>query len=173
MYSRLRLDEKTTFAKTKMILSIYRDVVWAASSRADELAMASHEELSYDLGAALMYLNDFAPTEQRQAFEDKVSGLFETKWYIELIDTAMIKLHDYHMNGMLYYEILSKVYVSVLRYSEADMLELLSLERSAFFDRKKEAIMVFGVALWRHAIPRIQEIINDMSMEADLISIGK
>ncbi|MDR0964869.1 MAG: hypothetical protein LBM60_09665 [Clostridium sp.] len=99
MYDRFNLDHKRVLGRTKLILSIYRDVVWASLRRADELYLESNETLGHDLNAALTYLSEFAPDEKRCVFEAKVGSLFETKWYIDLIDMAMRKVYDYHMNG--------------------------------------------------------------------------
>ena len=45
-------------------------------------------------------------------------------------------------------------------YTERELLELLNMERSTFYDRKKEAIMLLGVSLWGYAIPQFKGIIQ-------------
>lgn len=44
--------------------------------------------------------------------------------------------------------------------TERELLELLNMERSTFYDRKKEAIMLLGVSLWGYAIPQFKGIIQ-------------
>ena len=60
----------------------------------------------------------------------------------------------------LYHEILSKSYLTAFRYTESELLEILSIERSTFYDRKKEAIMLLGIALWGYAIPAFRGIFD-------------
>jgi hypothetical protein len=60
---------------------------------------------------------------------------------VELVDTAMLKVRDFPYNGEVYFEILSKCYLNRFKYTETELLELLQLERSSYYDRKKEAIM--------------------------------
>ncbi len=45
------------------------------------------------------------------------------------------------------------------------MLELLQIERSTFYDRKREAILVFGLAMWGGAIPQLKTFLNDTQEE--------
>ena len=78
---------------------------------------------------------------------------------IDLIDKAMSKVYDYH-NGKLYHEILSKSYLTAFRYTESELLEIFGIERSTFYDRKKEAIMLLGIALWGYAIPAFRGIFD-------------
>lgn len=152
MYEQLQLNQEDIFCKTKMLLRVYRDVVWITLNKSKRI----NEELMYygdDLNSALVYLELFAPDIEKQEFESRISSLFENKWMVELIDTAMVKTYDYHNNGKLYHEILSKSYLTAFRYTESELLELLNMERSTFYDRKKEAIMLLGVSLWGYAIP--------------------
>lgn len=88
MYEQLGLAQDDIFHKTKLLLSIYRDVVWATLSDCN----CVNEEIYYygdDLTDALVYLEEFAPDIERSEFERRVCNLFENKWMIDLIDKAM------------------------------------------------------------------------------------
>ena len=162
MYKARDLNEDTIYHKAKLLLSVYRDVVWSSINKADALyEEVGAEYYGSELTTALTYLTEFAPDEQKARFEARISCLFETKWMIDLIDNAMYKVHDYHDNGELYHEILSKCYLSAFKYNESDLLEMVDLERSTFYDRKKEAIMLLGIALWGYSIPQFQGIFSD------------
>ena len=129
MYEQLGLAQDDIFHKTKLLLSIYRDVVWATLADCN----CVNEEIYYygdDLTDALVYLEEFAPDVERSEFERRVCNLFENKWMIDLIDKAMSKVYDYYNNGRLYHEILSKSYLTAFRYTESELLEILNLERS-------------------------------------------
>ena len=98
MYEQLGLPQDDIFHKTKLLLSIYRDVVWATLSD----CRCVNAEINYygdDLNDALIYLEEFAPDIERSEFEHRVCNLFENKWMIDLIDKAMRKVYDYYNNG--------------------------------------------------------------------------
>ena len=152
MYEQLGLVQDDIFHKTKLILNVYRDVVWVTLSNCNTV----NEDIFYygdDLNDAIVYLEEFAPEIERSEFEHRVCNLFENKWMIDLIDKAMSKVYDYYNNGKLYHEILSKSYLTAFRYTESELLEILNMERSTFYDRKKEAVLLLGVALWGYALP--------------------
>lgn len=156
-----RVEEKILYERSKLILSIYRDVCWSTVGRADEV----HEELvcycGSDLDSALVYLETFAPDEARECFEERIRSLFETKWIIELVENTMLRVRDYPCKGDLYCEILSKCYFTRFKYKESELLELLGIERSIFYDRKKEAIMLFGLSFWGSSIPKLRHFFED------------
>ena len=94
MYEQLNLNQSDIFSKTKLLLSVYRDVVWITLSESARV----NEELVYygeELDSAFLYLELFAPDTEKQEFESRISALFENKWMVDLIDTAMAKIYDY------------------------------------------------------------------------------
>ena len=68
--------------------------------------------------------------------------------------------------GDLYFELLSKFYLSKFKYGETEMLEMLNMERSTYYDRKKEAILVFAWALWGTVLPRTLFLIEEADQES-------
>ena len=60
----------------------------------------------------------------------------------------MNNVRDFPLNGDLYSSILSMCYMSRFPYSERELMDAMGLERTSFYRRKKEAIKVFGLALW-------------------------
>ena len=163
------LDEKDLYARSKMLLGIYRRVCWSTVTRAD---YAAEDIICYcgsDLDGALLYLEVFAPEREREHFEDRVKTLFETRWMTELVEDAMIRVKEFPDGGELYFELLSKCYLDRWKYSESDMLELLNMERSRFYDKKKEAGMVFGIALWGNSIPRMKACLHEIHNEMEAL----
>jgi hypothetical protein len=117
---------------------------------------------------ALEYLANYAPEFEQERFSEKVKSLFETQWLIALIDNAMNKIYDYPDNGKLYHEILSKQYLTVYKYSEFEMLELLNLERSTYYDKKKEALELFAICLWGYTIPSMRGIFDPINDDIEI-----
>ena len=73
----------------------------------------------------------------------------------------MLRVRDYPCRGDLYCEILSKCYLARFKYRESELLEVLGMERSTFYDRKKEAILLFGLSLWGGSIPKLRHFLVD------------
>lgn len=149
-------NEKILYSRARMVLEIYLHVCWFTESRAEEVREKLLDMGRGQLDGALTYLETFAPDEAREHFEEKVRGLFETKWMTELVQWALLRIREYPCKGELYCNILSKCYLSQFDYRETELLELLNMERSSYYDRKKEAILLFGLALWGYAIPKLK-----------------
>ena len=165
------IDETSVYTKAKKLLEIYRDVCWDTAEYADrvkETLEYDYEYCSGGLDTALIYLEDFAPTENKERFEEKIQSLFRVKWMVEIVDQAMIKVHDFPLNGELYAEILSMYYLSRFRYSESEILEQIGVERSSYYRRKKEAVTVFGLTLWGGSITEFRTSITGSDQQLTL-----
>ena len=133
------LDEQNLYERSKLLLSIYRNVCWTACDRAAML----REEAEYCYGRELE------------------EGLLYLKWLVELVDSAMVKMRDFPYSPQLYFDIVFKCYLSRFRYTEPELLETLRMERSTYYDRKKEAIKIFGLSLWGSALPQIKQALEE------------
>lgn len=158
MYMGLNIDRTAVLHKTKLLLKIYRPVVWSTSNRAYQICESAECYCGKNLESALEYLANFAPEIEQDRFSENVKSLFETQWLISLIDSTMNKIYEYPDNGKLYHEILSKQYLTVSKYSEQEMLEVLNMERSTYYDKKREAIDLFAICLWGYTIPSMRGI---------------
>lgn len=136
---------------------IYRDVVWVLSERVEELQEYAWDLGKQDIDTGLCYLENFAPDIDLQDFEEKVCCVVESRMFVEIIDRALLRLRKYPDRGELYYEILTKQFIYRFNSTEKEMLEELNMERSVFYDRKKEAIYIFSVCLFGYAIPEVSE----------------
>jgi len=123
------IDEKVLYERAKLILSIYREVCWSTIDRANDVCDTLICTYGDSLDGALIYLENFAPDEARERFEERIRSLFETKWIIELVDMAMLKIREYPDKGALYCEIISKAYLNRFKYKESEMLEVLNDRR--------------------------------------------
>lgn len=116
------IDEKVLYERAKLILSIYREVCWSTIDRANDVCDTLICTYGDSLDGALIYLENFAPDEARERFEERIRSLFETKWIIELVDMAMLKIREYPDKGALYCEIISKAYLNRFKYRESEMV---------------------------------------------------
>ena len=115
------LDEQNLYERSKLLLSIYRNVCWTACDRAAMLREETEYCYGRELEEGLLYLNDFAPTVEREKFEETVKSLFQTKWLVELVDSAMVKMRDFPYSPQLYFDIVFKCYLSRFRYTEPEL----------------------------------------------------
>ena len=148
--------------------TLYREVCWSTIDRANDVCDTLICTYGDSLDGALIYLENFAPDEARERFEERIRSLFETKWIIELVDMAMLKIREYPDKGALYCEIISKAFLNRFKYRESEMLEVLNMERSTYYDRKKEAILLFGLSLWGTAIPKLKDFLESAREEKPL-----
>lgn len=168
MYKGLNINKAMVLHKTKLLLKIYRSVVWSTSNRALEVCETAEMYCSRTMEEALEYLANYAPDIEQEMFSEKVRSLFETQWLIALIDHAMNKIYEYPDNGVLYHEILSKQYLTIYKYSEKEMLEVLNIERSTYYDKKKEAIELLGICLWGYTIPSLRGIFSHVTDDVEI-----
>jgi len=155
------IDEKRLYDKTKLVLSKYRNICWQTRENADETITDLCTRASSDIDGALVYLETFAPEREKDVFETKIMNLFNIRNMIDIVDSAIAKTRDFPSGGDVYSEIISKCYLTKWKYTERDLLEILDMDRSRFYDKKKEAIMIFGISLFGTAIPRYRKIVSD------------
>ena len=160
----IHLDTKEIYSKTKALLQLYQSVVWSVKNRADNLRREIAGTYGMQLSTALMYLSDLAPEKTKNSFEASVTMLFQSKWIIELLDLSLQYVQDYPLYGETYARLLHLRFMDETRRSDADVSELLALERSTYYDRKKEAILLMGVSLWGFVVPNTLDTYHRVSM---------
>ena len=161
MYLKPEYSVVELYNKAKLLLEVYRDVCWETADRADilrEEALYDYDYASGDLDSALLYLEDFAPDEKKDKFARRVQSLFEVKWMIEIVNHAITKINNFPIMGETYCSILSAYYLSSFPLTESEMLDQFGLERSTFYRKKKEAIIVFGLDIWGGSIDEFRAI---------------
>lgn len=161
MYENHELPFLPTMMKAKAVLSIYRNVVWAVKNTAQCLVCEQEVTYGSDLGTALSYLENFAPDRVLEDFESRVRNIFETKWLIEIIDNALARIKEYPVYGKCYYTILHYSYLSCDKHSNEEIMRKVALEKTAFYQRKNEAIAIMGIALWGYALPTLLKELSD------------
>lgn len=147
------------FHEAKLLLSLYRDVVW----RTQEVMYDTSEE-AYDFGGRRIaeladYLSyDFEGDIDKGKAESKLLSIAESKFLVDLVDKALLKLQAYPNFGELYFNILTRQYIYKVKYTDAELIETLSIERTQYYKRKKEAVNLFGIILWGYIIPPIKDL---------------
>ena len=165
MFVSADMDAKVYSAKAKLLLNSYRHVCWASLGSFQLINEDDYCICDEDIDQALEYLTSYTPDVERRCFEQKLKALFKSRWMVELVDDTMLQVREFPDLGELYFELLSKFYLTKFKYGEAELLDLLKLERSTYYDRKGEAIRVFALAMWGTVLPRTMALIETASEE--------
>ena len=161
-----KLDCTKLLTQSKFLLNCYRRVCWDATGRCEPFDDDLRCYRDGNLLGALDYLIQFDPEAGSEAFENTIRSLFETRWMIDLVDNAMVRVKEFPDQGDTYFEIISKCYLTRFKYSEREILDIVNLERSRYYDRKKEAMMVFGISLWGKEIPKLKRVLEECDAAA-------
>ena len=156
LYKTAELDFNATFKKARQLLSIYKSVCWETEARANEFSEQLQLE-SKRLDVAMDFLMDYSCEMDKKRFLSRMSSFFQTKWLVDLVQEAQFHVYNYPFNGKLYQDIVSLLYLNVSTYTEQNMLEVLNLERTNYYSKKKEAIALFGYCVWGVVIPKCQK----------------
>ena len=162
-----RWDENRLYERGKMVLELYRSLCWKTRARAVDIRNELIDYSSRDLDGALIYLEAFAPDMERERFQSRIESLFKTRELVEMVDTAMLEVKTFPVYGDEYFDLLSIKYLNSFCYKESEMLEVLDMERSTFFDKKKDAILVFAYAFLGGVLPKCKDIESEVIDEAE------
>ncbi len=63
------------------------------------------------LADALDYLDDYDPNINKKVLEEELCSVLKSKWLIEIVDKALVKVKSYPDYGDIYFDILYKQYI--------------------------------------------------------------
>ncbi|MDR2775957.1 MAG: hypothetical protein LBC19_14725 [Tannerella sp.] len=132
LYSVSGLDYDSYFNKTKLLLEAYRDVCFQATDRVVDF----YERIGFEskrMEVAPEFLIDYKGDMDKSAFLQRVTSCFRTKWLVEIIDEALVLVHDYSDKGDVYYNLVFDLYSGSRHYKESDMLEFMNIDRSSYY----------------------------------------
>ncbi len=154
-----RLDENDTFVITKKLLESYRGALWLrGGSRGGgdlEGSLLFCEEGVRQIKQWYVNLRELTKEELKAASIDSmIFHVCRTEWIFGVFDSVMKKIGEYYEYGRVYYDILTRAYLSEDRPTDAVVAEELAMDRSTFYRRKKEAILLCGILLWEEVRER-------------------
>lgn len=155
MYKTNNLNFCAISEHAKSLLSLYRQVAWSIDNRANFMVEESQVEYGMDSESAYLYLSTFAPDKLKEDFETRVANLLESKLMIRIIFEACERLREYPEYGEYYYQIIYHYYLSKTKISDQICMSKVCLERTAYYQRKKEAVALMGVIIWGYSLPGI------------------
>ena len=161
----LGLNSDAAFHRSKLILKIYRDVVWVLSERAEELQETAWIMGEQDIESGLCYLENFAPDIELQAFEEKVCCLVQNQMLVNIIDRALLRLKRYPDRGELYYEILTKQFIYRFNSTEKELLEELNIDGFSFSVIKDTAFYILTKQFIYRFNSTEKELLEELNIE--------
>jgi hypothetical protein len=118
------------YHKAKLLLKLYRTVVWRVSSDLYEIQDRSVEWGSSRITDLIDYLDlDFDEHADKRNAADRLRSICETKDLVDIVDQALLKIRTYPGNGELYFKILTHQYINLYIMTEQELLTELCLER--------------------------------------------
>ena len=148
----LHLEQNKVRTKAGLLIKAYPEIMWANNHNETGDGTTRANTCEKKLGIAMRYIADFEPIEGKRRFQEKIIMLFEIKWLTELISSAMKHIENFPVNGVVYYKILTNLF-SDDPCSDLVCQKNVRLEKTAFYERKREAILLFGIELWGIVIP--------------------
>ena len=138
--------------QSKIVLNAVRSMYWRTKFDAEDLKEEATGKLSIDIGAALLYLSDLAPLKEQKDYEQRIMRMFENQSIIGAFEKKLEAIRHYPDNGKLYHAILKSYYFDEHRCSDQDIFEELNLERTVYYQRKREAVLLFGLQIKAHGL---------------------
>jgi len=147
----LRLDDEEVLMKARLLLSFYHEIVWGALKNRGANMPAANEK---KYNEAVTYLSAFPSTVDEKELQMNILSKFQAEWYEDLFKGAYNFVALYKHNSKVYTRILAECYLSEREWTDLELQLDMKIERSSYFKRKKEAVLLFGVALWGITIPQ-------------------
>ena len=148
----LQLEQDIVYQRAEFLIENYHDFVWFDTEKARQKFNAQNAAFQKDPDAAILYLADFDPSDDKNNIFTKMFLLFEAKWLKELVDSAMDYVGSFSDDGDLYCSILSnELYKEKIKiYAQ---MKQFNVGKTTLYKRRVEAVLLFGIALWGKLIP--------------------
>lgn len=143
------VDKIEVYNKTFEILSMYRELCWFTKDRLEDVINEISELGNYNLTDALIVLEIFASGEKRRKIRDNTNSLFYTKRLIDIVDKAILQLKKFPRDGDQYYKIINDNFLSSEILPQAILEERSHYTRSEYYQKRKEAIYLVALNLWK------------------------
>lgn len=145
-------DVAVVYDQASLLLKTYRKVVLANKmfTREDMLwTFGDHDRETVRRG--FLKIAKYNPKEDREELERLFYKVLGSNWLLHIVRDIMNEMKEFPIHGITYYDIIEKTYFHPLSASDDDVIEATNMTRSLYYLRRKEAITLFGLFLWRNA----------------------
>ncbi len=152
-------DDK--FHKTKLLLTLYRKVVWRV-----EEAIGDVDQTAYEFGSKRIAnlvdflsfdLDEFDGAMDKKVIEERLMNIAESKSMLEIVDKALIKLRTHPDDGEIYFNIITCSYINKEKLTDDQIRKKYHISPSTYYRYKKKAINLMGVILWGYILPSLRD----------------
>lgn len=133
-----------TITNVRLFMEIYRDI----NHEADHFkAMA--KPISATEACPLLFAELLRPDEiDEETIEELECRFIADGWFKDFAEAALNDVKEFGEDGELYYQILNAYYFEDAVTDEDDFIESIGHCRSGFFNKKREATLLYGVYFW-------------------------
>ena len=109
------------YHQTKLLLELYRKVVWSVESSLYDLKSTATDFGSHRIQDLLIHFDlNFVGEMDKSRIEDHIESIAKSRDLVFLIDQALLKLKDYPNGGELFFNIINRKYI--LKFLYTDMI---------------------------------------------------
>jgi len=148
----LCLEPNILRMRVECLMMCYDAVTWANKDKLPTRRAVREEPKNGETKAALQYLSGFDPTDRVGIIRREMVKIFDAELLADLVGSAVRRVESYPVNKPEYVLILENIFSSK-RLLDKDHRDKIHLGKTTYGDRKKEAAMLFGAALWGVVIP--------------------
>ncbi len=152
----------TRYHKTKLLLMIYRKVVWRMEDTLHEIDSSKYEfggsRISNLIDFLSIDIEDYSITKDKRLIEDKLMNIAESKVMIEIVDKALIKLKSHPENGEIYFNIIKDSYIDKEKLTDNQIQHKHHISQSTYYRHKKKAIELLDIILWGYIVHSLKEV---------------
>ena len=146
------MDIDAALVRTRELLDAYGQLSWLCNTDATHSLCADHTLADVQLGTRM--LSQAQPIAQAQLAQQRGS--------IEVIVNIMTQLAQqikrFPVYGDTYGQILQGAYMNTEPQTDMELCEALHLERTTYYSRKREAVLLFGYLLITQYLPQLQAL---------------
>ena len=145
------LDIDETYSKAQRILEAYRSVCWMSDKKLMDLGI--DDDTDKGLMGTVRFLENCPVSANKKGYEVQLLKNTTPQRLSAIVDDCLVQVAKFPGYGKDYLEIINCRYLLKTDEKAEEIYTRLSLERSAYYDRKKEAVMCFGYCLYAIVIP--------------------
>ena len=150
-----RLDVEDTFVIAKKLLENFRSAIWMQGGLSDAAKSILMGEGTREVKQWYINLKKLTKEELKDEWiNSAIFHIYRTDWILKAVDVVLEKVKEFYPSGEVYYNILAKAYFDEEDKKDLEVAEELALDRSTYYRRKKEAILLCGMLLWEEARER-------------------
>ena len=138
------------------LLDLYKKVSWRLNQSLAEMEEECMQIGDVSLSQAIQELMQIDSDLDSLKLDERLESIMVSYQMVQIVNRALLMLKAYPDGGEEFFEIINRVYILQIPYSEQEMLDTLHIGRTTYYKRKKEAVAMLGVVLWGFVIPELK-----------------